>query len=139
MQNIGESPTDVDQTTWQKSLLEELYTCPMCMDLLYPFVIQCDNAHSVCSSCAAKLDSCPICQGDRPYFRNLWMKKLAERLRWPCRNAWRGCKEIVPAPQWHEHADSCTHTPPPVDEEERDRKMVEFEAWLDHRVVEELE
>lgn len=94
------------------SSVHELLECPVCTDLMYPPIQQCQNGHTLCSKCKATVQNrCPICRQVLGDIRCLALEKIAESLTLPCRYLNVGCSESVPYYCKLEHEQLCRFRP----------------------------
>lgn len=74
--------------------------------------LQCQNGHTLCSSCKAKVhNKCPTCRHELGDIRCLVLEKVAESLELPCKHASLGCPEIFPYYSKSKHEAICNFRP----------------------------
>ncbi|KAM0825785.1 hypothetical protein ACQ4PT_069322 [Festuca glaucescens] len=77
------------------SSVHELLECPVCTNSMYPPIHQCQNGHTLCSTCKARVHNrCPTCRQELGDIRCLALEKVAESLELPCKYYTLGCPEI---------------------------------------------
>jgi E3 ubiquitin-protein ligase SIAH1 len=83
----------------------ELLECSECLETMRPPIYQCSNGHSVCGDCKKRNILCPTCKYSFLTNRNLIGEELADQVKYPCRNASRGCdqKLLLEVLEKHEH------------------------------------
>ncbi|GAA0173051.1 ubiquitin-protein ligase [Lithospermum erythrorhizon] len=91
--------------------VHELLECPVCMNMMYPPILQCPNGHTVCSKCKSKVRFCPICRHELGNIRCLALEKVAESLELPCVYQILGCQEIFPYHNRLRHEQNCKFHP----------------------------
>lgn len=75
---------------------KDFYDCPVCQESILPPILQCTQGHLICLTCFKLMDSCPQCR--TPFtmqLRNLGMEQLALNVQFACKNADRGCQEML--------------------------------------------
>ncbi|KAG0582151.1 hypothetical protein KC19_3G037800 [Ceratodon purpureus] len=86
---------------------EEILECPLCNDLLFPPIHQCENGHMGCKACCEKLKEkeCPTCRAmPFAHSRCLGFEKIVESLRTTCLYAGEGCTEMIKYSERDKHA-----------------------------------
>ncbi|KAG8094467.1 hypothetical protein GUJ93_ZPchr0012g21751 [Zizania palustris] len=67
--------------------VHELLECPVCTNSMYPPIHQCQNGHTLCSTCKARVHNrCPTCRQELGDIRCLALEKVAESLELPCKH-----------------------------------------------------
>ncbi|XP_027075917.1 E3 ubiquitin-protein ligase SINAT2 [Coffea arabica] len=89
------------------SAVHDLLECPVCMNLMYPPILQCPNGHTLCSNCKCKVRCCPVCRRELGNIRCLALEKIAESLELPCRYQIFGCQDIFPYHSRLRHEQLC--------------------------------
>jgi E3 ubiquitin-protein ligase SIAH1 len=74
-----------------------------------PPIYQCRRGHSVCAECKERIVRCPTCEWALLNMRNLIADELANKVKYPCRNAFRGCNEKPRLKDMEKHESVCTH------------------------------
>lgn len=78
----------------EKKLLIEM-ECPVCDNIMCPPICQCQNGHSICNECFAKVKSCPSCRAPKnPLARSYALEAIHAKLRVPCKNTFAGCDHV---------------------------------------------
>ncbi|GBP32828.1 E3 ubiquitin-protein ligase SIAH1 [Eumeta japonica] len=88
-----------------QSLLR-LLECPVCLEFMEPPMSQCRRGHLVCSSCRARIISCPICRTAFSSVRNRAMEAVSEIVRYPCRH---GCGRETRLRRRETHEANCAN------------------------------
>ncbi|XP_073306982.1 E3 ubiquitin-protein ligase SINAT3-like [Primulina huaijiensis] len=92
--------------------VQDLLECPVCTSSMYPPIHQCQNGHTLCSTCKAKVhNKCPTCRHELGDIRCLALEKLAESLELPCKHGSLGCPEIFPYYGKSKHEAICNFRP----------------------------
>jgi hypothetical protein len=85
------------------------FECPICATLAISGPIkQCKNGHSICDTCASRVDKCPSCNG-KIVIRNLQLENLRDATPFPCQNVDNGCKVQLKLKYLKNHQDLCHH------------------------------
>jgi E3 ubiquitin-protein ligase SIAH1 len=87
-------------------LLLEL-ECPVCMEYMLPPITMCVNGHNICNSCKTRLGNCPSCRGKFTDIKNLSLEKMCGKVKFPCKHAENGCKEVLPMDAITKHQSEC--------------------------------
>ncbi|CAM0880567.1 unnamed protein product [Alopecurus aequalis] len=94
------------------SSVHELLECPVCTNSMYPPIHQCQNGHTLCSTCKARVHNrCPTCRQELGDIRCLALEKVAESLELPCKYYTLGCPEIFPYYSKIKHEALCSFRP----------------------------
>ncbi|XP_078177205.1 E3 ubiquitin-protein ligase SINAT5-like [Carex rostrata] len=97
---------------FQTSNVHELLECPVCTHSMFPPIHQCQNGHTLCSSCKTRVHNrCPTCRQELGDIRCLALEKVAESLDMPCKYASLGCPEIFPYFSKPKHESLCRYRP----------------------------
>ncbi|KAJ8688638.1 hypothetical protein QAD02_024433 [Eretmocerus hayati] len=72
----------------------QICACPVC-------------ANVVCSSCSARLSTCPFCRSSEPHQRDRALERLVDALVLPCRNARSGCDSLLDGESRFAHESMC--------------------------------
>ncbi|XP_042387008.1 E3 ubiquitin-protein ligase SINAT5-like isoform X2 [Zingiber officinale] len=92
--------------------VHELLECPVCTNSMYPPIHQCQNGHTICSTCKARVHNrCPTCRQELGDIRCLALEKVAESLELPCKYNSLGCPEIFPYYSKLKHEAQCSYRP----------------------------
>ncbi|KAL5226983.1 hypothetical protein ABZP36_015248 [Zizania latifolia] len=92
--------------------VHELLECPVCTNSMYPPIHQCQNGHTLCSTCKARVHNrCPTCRQELGDIRCLALEKVAESLELPCKYFSLGCPEIFPYYSKIKHEAQCIFRP----------------------------
>ncbi|KAG2680842.1 hypothetical protein I3843_11G117300 [Carya illinoinensis] len=92
--------------------VHELLECPVCTNSMYPPIHQCQNGHTLCSTCKTRVHNrCPTCRQELGDIRCLALEKVAESLELPCKYGFLGCTEIFPYYSKLEHEAQCSFRP----------------------------
>nr|GMC67068.1 E3 ubiquitin-protein ligase SINAT3-like [Ipomoea batatas] len=92
--------------------VHELLECPVCTNSMYPPIHQCQNGHTLCSTCKARVHNrCPTCRQELGDIRCLALEKVAESLELPCKYFSLGCTEIFPYYSKLKHEAVCNFRP----------------------------
>ncbi|XP_037457153.1 E3 ubiquitin-protein ligase SINAT5-like [Triticum dicoccoides] len=92
--------------------VHELLECPVCTNSMYPPIHQCQNGHTLCSTCKARVHNrCPTCRQELGDIRCLALEKVAESLELPCKYYSLGCPEIFPYYSKLKHESQCNFRP----------------------------
>lgn len=75
--------------------LQELASCPICADNLYPAHSLCRNGHGVCGNCRVKLRLCPTCQQDFVLERATLLNQIFEAIPTSCPFNDQGCQVMM--------------------------------------------
>jgi Zn-finger nucleic acid-binding protein len=67
------------------------------------------NGQSVCGECRRRISNCPTCRGAFIDTRNLIAEELAYKVRYPCKNTFRGCNEKTRLKDMEKHESVCPH------------------------------
>ncbi|XP_069680262.1 uncharacterized protein [Periplaneta americana] len=62
-----------------QGLLQEL-ECPVCMEIMKPPIMMCENGHNICPNCKPKLNNCPTCTKPFLQIRNLALESLSRQV-----------------------------------------------------------
>jgi E3 ubiquitin-protein ligase SIAH1 len=89
-------------------LLLEL-ECPVCMDYMLPPITICKNGHNICNSCKSRLGYCPSCRGEFTDIKNLSLEKMCSKVKFPCKHAGNGCKDVLPMDAIAKHQSECPY------------------------------
>ncbi|CAN1793945.1 E3 ubiquitin-protein ligase SINAT3 [Linum perenne] len=99
-------------STFHTSSVHELLECPVCTNSMYPPIHQCQNGHTLCSTCKTMVHNrCPTCRQELGDIRCLALEKLAESLELPCKYMYLGCVEIFPYYSKLQHESVCNFRP----------------------------
>ncbi|KAK8451792.1 hypothetical protein SEVIR_5G005300v4 [Setaria viridis] len=75
--------------------VHELLECPVCTNSMFPPIHQCQNGHTLCSTCKARVHNrCPTCRQELGDIRCLALEKVAESLELPCRYVKSNPREV---------------------------------------------
>ncbi|XP_039845739.1 E3 ubiquitin-protein ligase SINAT5-like [Panicum virgatum] len=92
--------------------VHELLECPVCTNSMFPPIHQCQNGHTLCSTCKARVHNrCPTCRQELGDIRCLALEKVAESLELPCKYYSLGCQEIFPYYSKIKHEAQCNFRP----------------------------
>ncbi|CAO2199730.1 unnamed protein product [Urochloa humidicola] len=92
--------------------VHELLECPVCTNSMFPPIHQCQNGHTLCSTCKARVHNrCPACRQELGDIRCLALEKVAESLELPCKYYSLGCQEIFPYYSKIKHEAQCSFRP----------------------------
>ncbi|XP_020180795.2 E3 ubiquitin-protein ligase SINAT5 [Aegilops tauschii subsp. strangulata] len=92
--------------------VHELLECPVCTNSMFPPIHQCQNGHTLCSTCKARVHNrCPTCRQELGDIRCLALEKVAESLELPCKYCSLGCPEIFPYYSKIKHEGQCSFRP----------------------------
>ncbi|MQL80826.1 hypothetical protein Taro_013280 [Colocasia esculenta] len=92
--------------------VHDLLECPVCTNSMYPPIYQCQNGHTLCSTCKLRVENrCPTCRQELGDIRCLALEKLAESLELPCKYYSLGCPEIFPYYSKLKHEGQCIFQP----------------------------
>ncbi|KAJ1262462.1 hypothetical protein BS78_09G109500 [Paspalum vaginatum] len=92
--------------------VHELLECPVCTNSMFPPIHQCQNGHTLCSTCKARVHNrCPTCRQELGDIRCLALEKVAESLELPCKYCSLGCPEIFPYYSKIKHEAQCSFRP----------------------------
>uniref|UniRef100_A0ACD5ZNJ8 Uncharacterized protein n=1 Tax=Avena sativa TaxID=4498 RepID=A0ACD5ZNJ8_AVESA len=92
--------------------VHELLECPVCTNSMYPPIHQCQNGHTICSTCKTRVHNrCPTCRQELGDIRCLALEKVAESLELPCKYYSLGCPEIFPYYSKLKHESQCNFRP----------------------------
>ncbi|KAL4283570.1 hypothetical protein GQ457_16G025320 [Hibiscus cannabinus] len=92
--------------------VHELLECPVCTNSMYPPIHQCQNGHTLCSTCKVRVhNQCPTCRSELGDIRCLALEKVAESLELPCKYCSLGCPEIFPYYSKLKHEAICNFRP----------------------------
>ncbi|GAB4857576.1 E3 ubiquitin-protein ligase sinat5 [Ancistrocladus abbreviatus] len=90
----------------------ELLECPVCTNSMFPPIHQCQNGHTLCSTCKARVqDQCPTCRQELGSIRCLALEKIAESLDLPCKYSSVGCPGTFPYYSKLKHEAHCNFRP----------------------------
>ncbi|XP_026819405.1 E3 ubiquitin-protein ligase sina-like [Rhopalosiphum maidis] len=87
--------------------LLRLFECPVCFEHIISPIYQCLHGHLICNKCIVMCENCPTC---RNYFntqRNLYMEKVGNLLKFPCKNTSYGCKQQMFISLKENHEQEC--------------------------------
>jgi E3 ubiquitin-protein ligase SIAH1 len=87
----------------------DLLQCPVCLTTMKPPIYQCRNGHCVCGECKERVEDCPTCRGAFIDTRNLIAELLANKVRYHCKNTFRGCNEKTHLKDMEKHESVCPH------------------------------
>ncbi|KAL8272850.1 hypothetical protein Esti_003237 [Eimeria stiedai] len=94
------------------SVTLELLECGVCMERMQPPIYQCREGHTLCSSCRARLTSCPTCRSPELSIRCRALEVLAQCLTdVPCRFASYGCTYTMKYTEAPQHETRCLRRP----------------------------
>jgi len=82
--------------------------CPVCLEPIVPPIHQCRRGHLVCLRCKSQLHQCPTCRDKMSDMRNWAVERLAEHLRYPCKNSSSGCPVTVLLAHKSPHEATCS-------------------------------
>lgn len=88
-----------------------IYSCPICLDYMYPDYLDCGRGHNFCGSCVRMMRSCPFCRSRGPIRRVRVLEEAAEKLRFACVFQANGCDRITHLSEWEEHCNLCAYNP----------------------------
>ncbi|KAG8084786.1 hypothetical protein GUJ93_ZPchr0010g7977 [Zizania palustris] len=92
--------------------VHELLECPVCTNSMFPPIHQCQNGHTLCSTCKARVHNrCPTCRQELGDIRCLALEKVAESLELPCKYCSLGCPDIFPYYSKIKHEAQCSFRP----------------------------
>ncbi|PHJ25703.1 e3 ubiquitin-protein ligase sinat2-like [Cystoisospora suis] len=96
------------QTTATLELLE----CGVCCEAMQSPIFQCVEGHTLCRSCKARVQQCPVCRSPDLDIRCRALERLADRLvDLPCRYRSFGCKDLLAYTQRQAHEQQCLYRP----------------------------
>ncbi|URD73244.1 E3 ubiquitin-protein ligase [Musa troglodytarum] len=102
------APAGIAPSTSVHKLLE----CPVCANSMYPPIHQCQNGHTLCSTCKTRVQNrCPTCRQELGDIRCLALEKVAESLELPCKYYSHGCPEVFPYYSKSKHESQCNYRP----------------------------
>ncbi|XP_057376046.1 E3 ubiquitin-protein ligase sina-like isoform X1 [Daphnia carinata] len=87
--------------------LLSLIECPVCLEPISPPIHQCRRGHLVCGKCKSQLNQCPTCRDRMSEMRNFAVERMAELLKYPCRNAGLGCPVAILLSGKNAHESTC--------------------------------
>lgn len=91
------------------TILRELH-CPICINYMFPPILQCTNGHSFCETCYLRLKLCPACQSGLTGVRNRSLEAVAEAIAgFPCTNQKNGCELKMPIEILTQHQLVCKY------------------------------
>eukprot|EP01126_Amoeba_proteus_P042976 TRINITY_DN4688_c0_g2_i10.p1 TRINITY_DN4688_c0_g2~~TRINITY_DN4688_c0_g2_i10.p1 ORF type:complete len:222 (-),score=40.17 TRINITY_DN4688_c0_g2_i10:509-1174(-) len=96
-----------------RTAVREIITCPVCLGLSHPPILQCVSGHIVCSACLPSLKICPICgvpYGD-VHIRNRALEELITDLVVECPFRAEGCDFQGTVSALSEHEKTCNKRP----------------------------
>ena len=94
-----------------KSLVQATIKCPVCMEVCFAPVTQCENGHVTCNQCLEQLKQCPVCKTESTGFRATSIEKLADKYVWACCYSESGCDRVLEYRKAEEHKLNCVHRP----------------------------
>jgi len=92
--------------------LQNLFECPVCIEISLPPIYQCPAGHIVCKECKGKVRGiCPQCRMPLGNIRNRAMEQLASTISFPCKHKTNGCPEIMDYKSKYIHEEDCEYRP----------------------------
>lgn len=104
----GELKNDTNELEALHSRLISLLECPVCLEPISPPIHQCRRGHLVCHRCKPHLSLCPTCRERMTDTRNWAVERIAEELRYPCKNSSAGCPLKMALCDKDNHEAACT-------------------------------
>ncbi|KAJ9553415.1 hypothetical protein OSB04_017460 [Centaurea solstitialis] len=94
------------------SIIHQLLQCPLCTIPMHPPIHQCQNGHTLCSTCKTRVHNmCPTCRQELGDIRCLALEKVAQSLELPCIYCSLGCPGIYPYYSKLKHETVCKFRP----------------------------
>ena len=94
------------------SELQQLFECPVCIEVTLPPIFQCPAGHIICENCKKKVRGiCPQCRMTLGNIRNRAMEQLASTISFPCRFKSNGCPEVRDYQTKTIHEENCEFRP----------------------------
>lgn len=94
------------------SELQQLFECPVCIEISLPPIYQCPAGHIVCKDCKNKVRNiCPQCRMPLGNIRNRAMEQLASTISFPCKYKSNGCLDCFDYKTKIIHEDVCEMRP----------------------------
>jgi len=92
--------------------LQNLFECPVCIEISLPPIYQCPAGHIVCKECKGKVRGiCPQCRMPLGNIRNRAMEQLASTISFPCKYKANGCPEVHDYKSKVIHEENCEYRP----------------------------
>lgn len=94
---------------------EESLSCPVCLEVMLPPVMQCSRGHAICSDCLEKIrepKKCPECRASMAHpSRNLRLEAASTNVTVPCKWSRHGCHGAVAYKDMADHLLKCPYRP----------------------------
>ncbi|KAF5274731.1 hypothetical protein FQA39_LY07123 [Lamprigera yunnana] len=88
----------------------EIFTCPICLNIMTTLVFMCELGHSFCGRCFYYTDKCPTCRHNTGALRNLPIERLQIKFVFKCSNEADGCKFYSSTIELREHEAFCEYS-----------------------------
>jgi len=94
-----------------KQQLIKIMECPVCFEIPFPPILNCDQGHIVCSSCRPRLSQCAVCRSKFRGGRNYPLEHIILGSSFPCKFKDLGCKEFILGKTFSNHLQICPYNP----------------------------
>ncbi|CAH1962881.1 unnamed protein product [Acanthoscelides obtectus] len=82
---------DVSTLVQRDKIIRQMFECTICKDYMVPPIPQCLSGHSLCNTCASKVEKCPSCEAALTGTRNLALEEATEKAQLVCQNLFENC------------------------------------------------
>ncbi|XP_031342314.1 E3 ubiquitin-protein ligase SIAH2-like [Photinus pyralis] len=86
----------------------DIYTCPICRNLMAAPIYMCVMGHSFCDRCYLQISKCPTCRDVIGSLRNYAMERIQKNFVFPCSNADEGCTFKGSTEEMKQHEPYCS-------------------------------
>ncbi|KAK4880188.1 hypothetical protein RN001_008334 [Aquatica leii] len=87
----------------------EIFTCPICRDVMLSAIHMCDLGHSFCESCYYNIDKCAMCRNNIGALRNYNLEQIRSNFIFQCNNKDEGCTYKGLPPDLRRHEKQCSY------------------------------
>lgn len=84
--------------------------CSVCKKYMINEIIICQSGHNLCMDCNKKNPTCPVCNKPSTPIRNFTLEKIADMLKFPCKNTKTGCPAQESGKNLATHEQQCSYT-----------------------------
>lgn len=102
------SNAEILEVVTQTELLRIL-ECPVCKDVPFPPIFNCNKGHIICSQCKPKLSDCPLCKSPLSGARNFAVESIIMSSKHTCKYKEFGCNVVLLGDVMSTHVKNCQY------------------------------
>ncbi len=85
----------------------KILECPICLEVPFPPIYNCNGGHIICNVCRPKLTRCALCKAKFSKGRNRVAESIVLSSRHSCKYREDGCFEVLDGYRMPEHVKTC--------------------------------